>query len=312
MMDTALMDKRELRRYLSQPEAMYAGAPGKAGYLRMVFDLDDEGKSVMRQMLRRAPLIVQKELYFDEEMPRMPCVYILASGGPYVDGDRFHQEIVLRQDAYAHISTGAATKIAEMKANYAAMTQLITLDDGAYLEYLPEPCYPAMDSRFIADTRIRIANSATMVYAEIYMCGRRCYKEKLADGEVFRYDLLSVCCRAERLDGTALFREKFIIEPWRSHPKSVGVMADYEVFANMLVLTPLENRDLLYEELTPIIDSAAGISMGVGILPNDAGLIVKIMGMHPGDVKRRLREYASLVRKRVKGVALPPEFPWRL
>ena len=84
---------REMARYLKEPEAMYVGAPGKHGYLRLGFELDKEGKSILRDLDRRHPLIVQQELYFDEEMPEMPCVYILSSGGPNVDGDRYLSRI---------------------------------------------------------------------------------------------------------------------------------------------------------------------------------------------------------------------------
>ena len=72
---------RELKPYLEPTKAMRLGAPGKFGSLDLVFELDKDKKSVMRHWDRRAPLIVQQELYFDEGMPEMPCVYILSSGG---------------------------------------------------------------------------------------------------------------------------------------------------------------------------------------------------------------------------------------
>lgn len=124
----------------------------------------------------------------------MPCVYILSSAGPNVDGDRYEQHFVVRRGAYAHVSTGAATKLAEMRYNFSGLRQTFELDDDAYLEYLPEPTIPCRHTRFIADTSIRIAPSATLFYAEIYLSGRKYF----SDGETFRYDILSVCSRAER------------------------------------------------------------------------------------------------------------------
>ena len=63
---------KEVQPYLNEPKAMYVGAPGKRGVLKLGFELDAEGKSIMRDWFRNAPLIVQQELYFDEEMPEMP------------------------------------------------------------------------------------------------------------------------------------------------------------------------------------------------------------------------------------------------
>ena len=179
---------KEISPYLEQPKAMRVGVPGKHGYLKLGFELDSSGKSIMRDWERHAPLIVQQELYFDEAMPEMPCVYILSSGGPNIDGDRYEQYITVRKDAFAHISTGAATKISEMKYNYSGLTQHFILEDGAYLEYLPEPTIPCKNSRYVTDTTMTVAPTATLFYSEIFMSGRKYYQ----DGERFQYDLLSV------------------------------------------------------------------------------------------------------------------------
>ncbi len=109
---------REMRPFQAEPPAMPVGTPGKAGYVYLGFETDDDGRSILRELDRRAPLIVQQALYFDECMPQMPCVYILSSGGPNVDGDRYEQHFTLRRGACAHISTGAATKLAEMRYNH--------------------------------------------------------------------------------------------------------------------------------------------------------------------------------------------------
>lgn len=302
----------EMAPYLVEPDAMYVGAPGKHGYLRMGFEIDPRGKCVMRHLDRRAPLIVQQELYFDREMPQMPCVYILASGGPYVDGDRFEQIVEMAPGSFAFISTGASTKYAEMRSNYAGMRQRFVLDQDSYLEFLPEPNYPAMHSRFVSDTEIVAHPTATMVYSEIYMCGRKYYREKLPGGEIYNYDVLSVCTHARRPDGTPLFREKFVIEPPKHYPKCVGVMDGYDVFANVVVVTPPKTAQRIYEETTPFIDPKRRLAAGITTLPGQAGLLYKVMGMEPPEVKDLVRQFASSVRMAVKGKPIPAEFPWRI
>ncbi len=241
---------REMARYLKEPEAMYVGAPGKHGYLRLGFELDKEGKSILRDLDRRHPLIVQQELYFDEEMPEMPCVYILSSGGPNVDGDRYRQDITVKKDAYAWVSTGAATKLAEMRYNYSGLVQNIVLEDNAYLEFMPEPVIPCKHTRFISDTRLTVAENATVFYSEIFMGGRKYYNE----GELFQYDILSVCSHGERPDGKQLFREKFVIDPAMEHPRNLGVMGRFDVFANVLVMTPKEKADEIYDRTEAFLD----------------------------------------------------------
>lgn len=297
----------EMAPYLSQPDAMYVGCPGKHGYLNLGFELDASGKSILRELDRRAPLIVQQELYFDEAMPEMPCVYILSSGGPNVDGDRYVQNFTVHRDAFAHISTGAATKLAEMKRNYSGMTQKIVLEEGAYLEYLPEPIIPCRHTRFICDTLMQVHPTATAFYSEIYMPGRKYYN----GGEIFAYDILSVCTHAERPDGEQLFREKFILDPTREDLRQIGVMHGFDVFANVVVVTPEDRAAEIYDATTPVYDPKAHIATGITHLPNSAGLLFKVLGNEPGPVKAAVREFCSKVRMAVKGVPIPKEFPWR-
>lgn len=298
---------REMAPYQEEPKAMYVGAPGKHGYLELGFELDPRGKCIMRDLDRRAPLIVQQELYFDEEMPEMPCVYILSSGGPNVDGDRYQQNITVRKNAFAFISTGAATKLAEMRYNYSGLIQHITLEEGAYLEFLPEPVIPCHHTRFISDTRLQVHPSATAFYSEIFMGGRKYY----ADGELFKYDILSVCTHGERPDGRQLFREKFIIRPEWHNPRALGCMGGYDVFANVIVVTPKEHAEAIYESTSAFIDRKRRLAAGITSLPNESGLLFKVLGMEPGPVKKLVREFCSTVRREIKGRAVPPEFPWR-
>lgn len=298
---------REMAPYLKEPLAMYVGAPGKHGFLSLGFEIDPRGKCILRDLDRRAPLIVQQELYFDEEMPEMPCVYILSSGGPNVDGDRYQQDITVRKDAFAFVSTGAATKLAEMRYNYSGLVQHITLEEGAYLEFLPEPLIPCRHTRFISDTRMRVAPSATVFYSEIFMGGRKYFQ----DGELFQYDILSVCSHGERLDGKQLFREKFVARPSLTHPRALGIMGGYDVFANVIVMTPKADADAIYSATPAFIDRKRGLAVGVTHLPNDAGLLYKVLGPEPGPVKAIVREFCSTVRQRIKGRPVPAEFPWR-
>lgn len=300
-------EAKEMAPFLEEPKAMYVGAPGKTGYLYLGFELDQSGKSILRHLDRRVPLIVQQELYFDSEMPEMPCVYILSSGGPNVDGDRYEQNITLKENSFAFVSTGAATKLAEMKYNYSGLKQHFTLEENAYLEFLPEPIIPCKNTRFISDTRITIAQSATLFYSEIFMNGRKHYN----DGELFEYDILSVCSHGERPDGERLFREKFIIRPQFQFPKALGIMGNHDVFANVIVMTPPDQMERIYQQVIPYLDSEQEIAVGITHLPNDAGLLFKVLGMEPGPVKNTVRDFCSLVRQIVKGKPLPAEFAWR-
>lgn len=296
----------ELAPYQDEPKQLPSGAFGKDARLHLRFEAR-AGRSILAFMDRRAPLLVQRALYCDEGMPGLPVVHIISNAGGILQGDRYTLEFAALPGACGHLTTQAATKIHEMDANYAEQSQRIELAEGAYLEYLPEPIIPFRRSRFLTRTNIRIAPTATLLYTEVLLAGRKHYR----DGERFEFDLFSSGVRAERPCGRELFVEKLLIEPARWGVSRLGVMNQYDVFGNVLLLAPKTIADAIHERVPAVVDDQGRWAAGVSRLPNDAGLVYKILGMETTVVRGKVREFWSLVRPLVTGCPVPPEFPWR-
>lgn len=288
---------------MTTPSTPSAASHGKRGYLRLGFEQDSRGRSILRDLYRGAPLIVQQALYFDEQMPLLPCVYILSAGGPMVEGDRFEQHIRMRPDSCAHISTGAATKVAQMRGGEARLWQRITLDRNSYLEYIPEAVIPCRGARYTAKTEVVADDSATLFFSDIVMSGRR------HSGERFCYERLSLGTRVVRPNGEVVYTDNLHIEPEHSPPHLKGVMAGYEVFGSVLILSTNDTAQALFNELQPYM--RPDMALGVNLLPFGAGLGCRILGQERAAVKAEIRRICSALRLRVKGVPLPEEFVWK-
>jgi len=297
---------RELLAYLDQPKQLPTGSPGKNGYLRLGFELRG-AKSKLIDLDRRAPLLVQQALYWDEAMPHLPCVFMISNAGGILQGDRNRIEISLSAGAMAHVTTQSATKIHEMDANHAIQLQHLSLAEGSYLEYLPDPMIPHRHSRFLTRTRIDISSTATLLYSEILMAGRKYYR----DGELFEYDVFSSTVAAHRPAGEELFVEKFVVEPAQRPIRQIGVMGGYDVFGNVLLLTPREHADAIFAQVGAGRNEADEWASGVSRLPNDAGVVYKVLGMETKPVRAKIREFWQIVRREVTGYDVPEEFAWR-
>lgn len=301
-----LANARELAPYQDEPAQLPAAAPGKVGKLRLRF-ADRGGRTVLADCYRQSPLLVQRALYWDEAMPEMACVFVVTTSGGLLQGDRLSIELAVEAGARAHVTTQSATKIQEMDANYAAQLQQITLAEDAYLEYLPEPVIPYRHSRFLTQTRVTLPESATLLYAEIHLPGRKYYR----GGEIFEYDLFSSTLRAARPAGPDLFVEKFLIEPARFGVDRRGVLGGFHVFANVILLTAPQRAQRVFDRTEPIWDEAAHLAAGVNRLPNDAGLIYKVLGMETEPVRDVVRRFCAHARREAVGRDTPPAFSWR-
>jgi urease accessory protein len=296
----------ELAAFQDEPLQMKSGTVGKTGFLRLGFDRRGK-QTILQDLERRAPFMVQRALYCDAEMPGLACVFLITTTGCLLQGDRLALDITLGPRAQAHVTTQSATKIHAMDANYAAQTQTIALAEDAYLEFLPEPVIPHRQARFVSDTQILIAPSATLLFSEIIQPGRKHHHPD----ECFGASVISIATSAARPDGSGLFAEKLLIEPQRYAMRQTGVMDTFDVFANVILCTPKAMADRVYERVQADVDFADGVAFGACRLPNDAGLIYKILGRETAPVKAKLREFWSVVRREVTGAGVPPPFLWR-
>ncbi len=278
-------------------------ARGKYGVLEMGFELDSSGRTILRHLHREVPIIVQQALYFDEQLPEMACVYILSSGGPTLDGDRYTVGVELGEGAMAHISTGAATVIASMEHDCARQRQTITLEEGAYLEWLPRAIIPAAHSRYTSTTELIVAPSATLLFSEVVACGR------LHSGERFDYDDFSLSTVVCRPSGEVVAREALRLTPSLHSPTHWAQLGDFTHFGSVVVIAPPKATAELYGKIGPTMGSDC--RMSIARLTGEAGLSIRLVGHTSERLLAEIRTLCSLVRLHTKGVPLPKEFPWR-
>ena len=300
------LSARELAAFQDEPPQMKSGTVGKTGFLRLGFEHRGD-RTILANVERRAPYMVQRPLYCDQKMPGLAWVFLITTTGCLLQGDRLALDIRLGALAQAHITTQSATKIHTMDTNYAAQTQTIALDDGAYLEFLPDPVIPHRRARFLSETRISIAPTATLLYSEILQSGRKYHHPD----ECFGATVVSISIAATRPDGRSLFDEKLVIEPQHHKMRQTGVMDSFDVFGNVIVCAPKEKADRIYQRVPADVDLAAGVAFGASRLPNDAGLIFKIVGRESAQVKVKVREFWEVVREEVIGAGIPAPFMWR-
>jgi urease accessory protein len=175
------------------------------------------------------------------------------------------------------------------------------LDDGAYLEFLPDPLIPHRNARYASDTRITIAKSASLLYSEIVQPGRKHHHPD----ECFGATVLSLSTAAARPGGGNLFTEKLLIEPSRNPLRQTGVMDSFDVFGNVILCTPPDIAERIHERVDADVELVDGVACGSCRLPNDAGLIYKVLGRETAQVKAKARVQGGAPRDHRRGNSPP-------
>ncbi len=297
----------ELDPYRDEPPQMKSGAVGKVGYLRLDFRRDDEsGRTVLADLDRRTPLLAQKALYWEESQPDMACVITITATGCVVQGDRMALDIHARPHAHALVTTQCATKVHVMDHNHASQLQRFYLGEGSWLEYVPDPLILHRHARYVQDTWVTLPESACFLYGEMLVPGRRWHHEE----ELFGFDLYSAGFHVCREDGgEPLFEERLVLEPDGTNFCSAAVMDGFEIFGSMFALAPADICASLMREAGSAVTEE--LAWGALKLPGEAGVAFRVLGHGVESVRKKMREFHSLVRERALGRPLPPDFLWR-
>ena len=70
-----------IKAFDSEVKQLAVGTTGKTGYLRLVFQNDNTGKTFVREQFSEVPLHVQRALHYDESCLDLAYLYIVSTSG---------------------------------------------------------------------------------------------------------------------------------------------------------------------------------------------------------------------------------------
>jgi urease accessory protein len=279
--------------------ALGVGAAGKVGVLELRLVAADSVTRIDRHY-QRAPLHVFRAIHLDPCRPDMAFVFVQQSGDGFVQGDRCRVDITCAPDATAHVTTQAATKVFATRQNIA--TQVVNLDvaAGAVLEYLPDPMVPCRGSRFFQRINVTADERATVIFGETLLPGRVAHAER-HDYELYWSDL-----EVRRPAGSLLFADRLRIAPRHGeNPTSIGLCGRHEVVASLYVVTARVAAAELVTTMRAALARSTGIIGGVSELPNECGVVCRVLGPSSSIVQHALTRAWSDVRRVLLGAPAP-------
>nr|WP_030057250.1 MULTISPECIES: urease accessory protein UreD [Streptomyces] len=299
----------EVRRHAGTPDTLGVGRPGKVGLLELAFE-NIGGRTELTGHYQKSPLQIMRPLYYDPARPDLAVTFLMSTGGGILQADRLRTDVRCGADTAVHLTTQAATKVYRMEFDYA--TQLLHLEagPGAYVEYLPEPVIPFVDSRLYQRTVLTVDPGATVLAGETVLAGR------LARGERNAYRVFASDLEVRRPDGELVAVDTVRLEPSGRGGGAGGggvtgggvtgpaVLAGHDVMSSLYVLSPLAPAariaDALHEALAD-----RGLLHGVSVLPQDSGAWLRLLGSDTRACAAALRAAWDAVRRLLIGVPAP-------
>ncbi len=284
----------EVQEYGSELRQLQVGRAGKIGALTLLLEKDQErGKTVVKEQYSKVPLFTQRALYLEESLPSMAYIYIMSPSGGILQGDRYRMDIVLKNKACAHITTQGATRVYRMERNYATQIVNVVVDEGCYLEFVPDQIIPFRDSRFYQTVNLKVHDSGTMIYSEMIVPGR------VASGESFQYDICYMKALAKNQKDTLRFIDIAILEPKKRNLNAVGILGTFDVVGSTYILTKADYVKELKDEINSGLQKFAHFSGGASIMPYNSGVIVRMLGNVASDLRNAIYEIIKITRRTI-------------
>ena len=271
----------EIARYGTAAHTLPVGSPGKVGVIELEFAVRGSGEAQRTELVRhfqKSPLQIMQPLYYDPVRPDMPYTYLMTAGGGILHNDRHRTDLVFGPGTSAHVTTQAHTKVYRMESGYATSLVHVDVDEGAYVEYLPDPLIPYRDARFYQRTAATLHPDATLIVGETIYAGR------LSRGERHAYAALASDLEISRPDGSPVSFDRVRLVPRAGGVGGRAVLGGRDVVSSLYVLTPLVPArviaDALHDAVETTLASApdpAGLA-GVSVLPGDSGAWLRYVG----------------------------------
>lgn len=283
------------RDYETEPIPQAApGSTGKEGELRLQFAADSDSRTQLIRDYATVPFHLPGGLTHDEQVPDLATVYVQSPTGGIAQGDRHEVKVSVGVGAKAHVTTQSAEKVLRMERNCARTDVSLSVEDGGYLEYLPESTILYPDARLRRETTIDVGADATALVGEIVVAGR------LARDEAYEFDRLYSRLTVEGPDGL-LAQDTTDVAPGVTDPRRPGIVGDHPVFGTLYAVGTPDLADRIHERITAD-DAVRG---GATVLPNDAGVLIRVLGDRPGDVAGAFGAAWETVRRAELNASVP-------
>lgn len=288
----------EILAYGSVLSQLGVGKAGKVGALVLRLEHDpDRQKTVAKEQYSKVPLYTQRVLYLEESLPSMAYMYIMSPSGGILQGDRYRMDITLKNDAFFHLTTQGATRLYRMDKNYATQIVNINVGEGCYFEYIPDQIIPYRNSRFYQKVTLNTHDNSTMVYSEILVPGR------VGSGESFEYDICYLKTNAKNQNGELRFIDIAMLEPKKKSIRNFGVLEGFDVVGTVYILTETKHIRELNDQINSMIESLPKIYGGATIMPNNSGVMIRLLGAFASDVRNVIYEVVRISRKVILNVS---------
>ena len=262
--------------------------------LELRLKCDRHRQTVFAQQYTTSPLRLSQIFRLGGAESTRAYVYLMNSSPGLLASDRLNLSLELETNTELYLTDQAATKVHAMPQvqTQAATNWNISVDRGASLELVPEPVILFADSALKQTTHIQLHSQASLFWSEIIVPGR------LARGESYAFRSYHNVLEINDHKGKLKFKDATYLEgknnPWQHN----NLFVAQPILANFVIVQPKLDLVLLSQKLENWTDkNSSKLVMATSVLPDDLGLLVRIMAAKTAPIKKYINYALNCMRQ---------------
>lgn len=223
----------------------------------------------------------------EDKQARTLHLTLMCSSPGVLDGDDYSFTINVDTGAALQLHTQSYQRLFDMQYG-ATQSMEVTVEEGASFTYLPHPSVPHLRSIFTAKNRLFLASKCSLIWGEIFTCGR------MTDGEIFtftKYHSITEIFVHNKL----VIKENLLMQPELINIKAMGQLEGFTHQASFIYLNETVAAKALTDIVYDYLEPKSDIIFGVTIAPAN-GIVVRILGYKAEQLFSYLQKIAELIK----------------
>jgi urease accessory protein len=226
------------------------------------------GTSLDRRVFRW-PYTVSRTFRLDRVPAGMLTLIVQSASGSILAEDALRQRYHVGPGAFVHVTTAGAAPVYRAPGETEAFDEVdLAVQEGGFLEYLPEPRILFRDSSLSQRLSLRLAEGGAAVVSDAFAL-------RDPGGAEGRLRHFASEIAVERMDGTLLALDRIDLS---SHPRRGRRRERFSAYGTLIVAAPraMDLVDGLHRDIEAQVAGVEGLYLAVSGLPSCAGASVRI------------------------------------
>jgi urease accessory protein len=268
------------------------------GVLELEFCRDAQ-RTYIRRQFATYPFHVCRPHYLTDDPPGLATLYTQSLAGGIFEKDRLNMAMHCRSGSMVHCTSQASTIVHSMSDGDASHRVEIDIENDAFVEYMPDPVILFPCANFSSSIAISITPSG-----ELILCDSILSHDPLGKNGAF-HQLKSELVVSDEA-GTLLACDRFLVSGTTFLSRSPGICGNYSAFGSVFFISRSSDKEAMIDVIRSQLDRLSGIYAGVSHMPNECGIVARILASNAYSMRSGINAVWSTIRCMRFGTAPQP------